>query len=161
MKFTPKQLAEMECIKWFVPSILRDVQISEQDCKDYLNISERGIRPKTQTQGLEALLQGKRWRGIHCDTSWDKDTGKATNRAMYEEGILEGTVPYMSLLGDYDRKVLKPWWKRLFSKQKYYFYRDPMPRVVVDYLKKSLFGGMDKELIEECYHMILSDKKRL
>src|SRR3990167_6109731 len=124
MKFTKKQLAEIECIKWFIPAILRESIITDDDIRAYLDISERGIRPQIKSLGLDALLEGKSWRGIHCDTSFDKVTGKIKKRAMYEEGLLEGSVPYMSLLGDYDRRVLKPWHKRIFTKRKFYFYRD-------------------------------------
>jgi hypothetical protein len=56
---------------------------------------------------------------------------------MYEPGVLEGTMPYYTILGGDDK---------------------PAPRAVVDFIKKEMFQGHDSELIETCYQDILKTR---
>lgn len=112
-RITPKQRRDLDCIKWFIPKDLLKVEISQKDELDFLDFSDNGITPQVKTPGYTALMEGKRWRGIHV-------------HEMYEQGILEGSVPYMILLED-------------------------MPRIVVDFLKKEMFKGHDEGIIEACF----------
>lgn len=111
MKLTKKQKADLETMMWFLPDTIT-TKPTEDDIKSFFDFSERGIRPKEETEGYKVLLEGKRWRGIHI--------------GMYEEGILDLSVPYIVLVGG-------------------------MPRSVVDFIKKNMFKGIDSELIEEVY----------
>jgi len=49
---------------------------------------------------------------------------------------LEGSIPYFTLLGGED-------------------YREMPPRAVVDFLKREIFRGSNKELIEKLYNEIV------
>ena len=78
LEFTTKQLKDLETIEYYAPSWgeMKNIEITDQDRKDYLLFSERGITPKVKTKGYEKLEWGKKWRGImihevifpwHCD----------------------------------------------------------------------------------------------
>ena len=87
--FSKKQLNDLATIVHFIPEIYKKKglleKITEEDKRAFLDISERGIYPKEKTIGLEMLQEGKKWRGTHI--------------GMYEEGVLDGSVPYCVLLG--------------------------------------------------------------
>ena len=120
MVFTPRQLKDIETIKFFIPqAIPQQEKISEKDTEDFLTFSEKGIVPQKETEGYQALLQGKRWRGIHID--------------MYEQGIMDGSVPYFVLLED-------------------------MPCSVKDFLKREMFKGIDAEVIERAWGLLTNSK---
>ena len=129
---TPKQAKDIECIQWFIPKWIAYPAPTQQDIDDFLSYSERGIGRSTTggiqaapVDGYTALMEGKRWRGIHI--------------GMYEEGVMSGDVPYHAMLGEGDKEL--------------------MPRVVVDYLKKELFQGIDAELIERTYLELIEERK--
>lgn len=88
-------------------------------------------------QDIEAFL-AKSERGIGPDISlMYEETGyqalmqgkrwREWHMRAWEEANLEGTFPYYTLLSE-------------------------LPRSVVDYMKKSMFGGQDAELIERVYN---------
>lgn len=54
---------------------------------------------------------------------------------VYQEGILDGSMPYIIIL-------------------------DGMPRFAVDYLKRNIFRSADAELIERVYQQLLEEKKQ-
>jgi hypothetical protein len=120
---TTKQQKDLETVKYFIPRAYKNVHITEDDEKMFLEYSEQGLHKEFITQGnlidigkykgFNALCDGKKWRGIHI-------------HELYEQGILDGSMPYCVILED-------------------------MPRVVVDFLKKEMFGGIDSNLIEKCY----------
>ena len=58
---------------------------------------------------------------------------------MYEEGVLERSMPYFVLLGGYQGEK-------------------PMPRNVVNFMKKEMFKGIDGNVIENAYQLVLSNK---
>jgi hypothetical protein len=142
MKIRQKQ--DIECIKYFIPECMKDVFITENDTNMFLDYSEQGLhKDKVLTykmDGFNALIQGKRWRGIHI-------------HEMYENGVLEGTMPYLTLLGGYGALVRRKWWQ--FWKCSYIIKHEPIPRVIVDFLKKEMFQGVDADIIEECYLSII------
>jgi hypothetical protein len=80
---TRKQKLDIEIIKHFIPQVFADIEITSQDCKNFLAFSERGIKrggeylgwgPATNfLDGYNALIQGKRWRGVHIHEMWKPD----------------------------------------------------------------------------------------
>lgn len=122
MKYLNK---EIERLEYFVPERpVRKMKSSDQAFADY---SERGIKPNFEElenpYRYHQLVEAKRWRGIHIHELW-------------EQGVLDGSVPYWTLLGGEDLKEV-------------------MPRSVVDFMKKEMFKGIDAELIEKVYQDVL------
>lgn len=138
MKLTKNQQKDLESIIYFIPSILKNVSVKEEDIKMFFENSERGmhqdkVRTSHFNDGFNALIEGKRWRGIHMQ--------------MWEEGILDG-VGYFILLGGLAEK------RRWFNPYRWLrgkYYNRPIPRPVVDFMAKEMFRGIDAELIESIY----------
>jgi len=126
MNLTSGQKKDLETITYFIPNACKDWVITDKDIEDYFAYSDRGIKRGDEESmqvkdGYHALLEGKRWRGIHA-------------HEIYEEGVLEGSMPYTVLFGDKD----------------HVFHRS-----VVDYLKKEMFKGKDADIIEKIYSQIV------
>lgn len=68
---------------------------------------------------LEALLSGKSWRGVHME--------------MWEEGVIEGTVPFICLMGIYEEHLI--------------------PIEVVEFMKKAMFKGKAAKAIDDAYKL--------
>lgn len=136
MELTKKQLKDLETIKYFIPRTNSSIKITNDDIVKFFEYSEQGLHKQDvnayKGDGFNTLIQGKRWRGIHMQ--------------MYEDGVLDGSMPYFIILGGYDND--KKWWQFWKSPHK------PMPRAVVDFLKKEMFKGVDADLIEEIYQYI-------
>lgn len=110
---TTKQEKDIETATYFIPSVMRSIEITQEHIDQYLAVSERGEKNAGKFDE-NPLIQGKRTRGLHMQ--------------LWEEGVLEGSVPYCTLL------------------------HDPRPpRSVVDFMKKEMFKGTDAEIIERCY----------
>ncbi len=94
---TKEQLKDIETIRYFIPDCMKHIEITDQDVKDFLDLSERGLnKDKVGTytmDGFNALVQGKRWRGIHVE--------------MFEEGNLDGSFPYWELATCYPVSVVE------------------------------------------------------
>lgn len=148
MKWTIGRTKEKELLHYFMPVVSRNIELFPQDYEDYFANSEHGVVPVDESEGYRALCESKRWRGIFCEST-------QTHRAEYENGILEGTMPYFTILGGHDTVSRRKWWQ--FWKPKYVFKHTPIPRPVVDYLKRALLNGKDAEIIEKCYKEILSE----
>jgi hypothetical protein len=116
MKLSKSQQEELEVWEYFVPTNSPWLPKTDEDIKMFFEWSERGkhkdIASWNNFSYFEALRQGKRWAGIH----WQ----------MYEEGILEGTMPYSVIL-------------------------EEMPRAIVNQMKREMFKGIDADLIEKIY----------
>ena len=135
LKLTNKQKKEPVVWKYFMLEQDLRLKITDENLKMFFEWSERGlhkqeandaIRKNTQT-GFGALVRGKRLAGIHM-------------HELYEPGILNGTVPYFTLLGGEDGV--------------------PIPREVVDFMKKEMFRGIDAETIEKVYQEIHSKRTK-
>jgi len=150
---------EIKRIKYFIPNILRHIEISETDEIIFTNHSERGVLPplideryldvfgenwcfvlqngkflwngivinsrlhnKQKVDGWMVLMEAKSWQGVMMEE--------------WEQGILDGSVPYWTLLGGENPN-------------------DILPRIIIDFIKKELFKGIDKELIESTYQKVL------
>mgnify|MGYP006928485472 CR=1 FL=1 len=139
MKLTNKQQKDLETVIYFIPEIMKHIKIEDKDIMKFFEYSDQGKHKQEvesmPTQGIftwfGALIQGKRWRGIHME--------------QYEQGILDGSTTYFVLLGWATKK--RKWYQ--FWKDK--FYNDPIPRSVVDFMKKEMFKGHDADLIERVY----------
>jgi hypothetical protein len=145
---TEKQRQDLETIEYFIPKALSHINVTDKDRQMFLEYSERGLHKDkikgsvfaSDFTGLDALCEGKRWRGVHM--------------RMYEEGVLEGTMPYFTILGGYDKTVKRKWLQ--FWKPRCTHVHVPIPRTVVDFMKKEMFKGIDAEIIENCYNHCLA-----
>lgn len=91
-RLTKHQEQDLETILYFLPIALKDVEIAGEDIQDFFAYSERGIKRGDEKSlqirdGYHALLEGKRWRGIHME--------------MWEDGVMDCGTPYHVLLGSY------------------------------------------------------------
>lgn len=182
MKLTNKQKTDLETILYFIPEVCNNIKITDKDIERFFEYSdqwkhkdkinqrmflypeERIIKIRDNWwlktvpaflsewvgtvvfeswQSLEefndwrwfnALCEAKRWRGIHME--------------QYEQWILDGSTPYFILLWGLSKK--RKWYQ--FWKPK--FYNDPIPRSVVDFMKKEMFKWHDAELIERVYKLL-------
>lgn len=141
MKLSQKKLNEIQLWEYFMPDNCDWQPKTDRDIEMFFEWSEHGKHKEITTKYppelsyFVGLTEGKRWAGI--------------NMRMWEEGILEGTMPYFTLLGGYDKTVYRKWWQ--FWKPKQWYKHSPIPRPVVDFMKKELFKGADAELIEKIY----------
>ena len=126
MKLTRAQQNELEIWEYFMPKHMGWSSETDEDIKMFFEWSERGLHKDIGSRDnlsyFEALRQGKRWAGIHME--------------MYEDGVLNGTMPYYIILGGQDKEI--------------------MPRNVVDFIKKEMFRGIDREIIEKTYQEIIN-----
>lgn len=137
---TEKQKKDLECIKYFIPESLLKYKITERDIEDFYKFDTNGIKPKFETDGYKVLITAKERRGM--------------TMRMYEEGVLDGSMPYFTLLGGYAETIKRKWWQ--LWKQKTQHLHKPIPRYVVDFMKKEMFKGGDSDTIETCYKKLLS-----
>jgi hypothetical protein len=146
MKLTRKQKDDIDCILYFVPRCFHGIRITDTDKQKFLEYSEKGMNKELvgdyTIDGFNALVQGKKWRGIHIN--------------MYEQGILDGSVPYFSLLGG-DSYTIRKWYE-FWKPQR--VYNNILPVVVVNYLARELFQGIDAKLILEVYVSIVSTSRK-
>lgn len=144
MKLTSLQEKDLETVLYFIPELMKHIPISNGDIKMFFENSEKGLHKEKvgglpyKMDGFNALLEGKSWRGVHM--------------RMYEEGVLDGTMPYFTILGGYDKVMKRKWWQ--FWKKKYTYVHSPVPRAVVDFMKKEMFKGADAVTIERCYQTL-------
>lgn len=125
---------EIKRIEFFIPNNYKGVAVGKKPItadEAFILKSEKGINiPLEDIENpyrYRQLLEGKRWQGIMCQ--------------LWEQGILDGSVPYWTLLGGENPKEI-------------------LPRNIVNFIKKELFKGRDFELIEEIYQEILKNKWR-
>lgn len=117
MKLTKAQQNELEVFCYFSAGGLKPSDFSEEELKEYYDWSERGIG--SNVKNTNRIGQAKRWTGV--------------TMGMYEQGILDGTMPYVVILG-----------KQPYNDK-------PVPRSVVDFMKKEMFKGANADIIENCY----------
>lgn len=141
LRLTKSQKKDLETIFYFMPKTCKGESISDEDIKQFFAYSERGIKRGDEDSiqvrdGYHALLEGKRWRGIHME--------------MWENGVLDGSVPYFCLLGEMH---IKKGWRKFFSWLfgKRLFTMDLLPQSVVDFMAGEMFKGVDAVLIKNLY----------
>ena len=146
------QAQKNELVVWeyFVPTNCAWQKKRDEDIERFFEWSEEGKHkellaiPTYKLEGrtyFHALVFGKKWAGIHIHELWEPD-------------FLSGHwVGYLSLLGGLENK--KEWWQ--FWKRPHL----PVPRPVVDFLKKEMFKGTDAGLIESVYQKLLKENSFL
>lgn len=142
MKLTKAQQNDLESIRYFIPQVMEGIKITDLDIEMFFEHSEKGLHKEKVSKfpylmdGFNALIQGKSWRGVHV--------------GMYEEGVMDGSMPYCVIFGDDYIIIHRKWWQ--FWKARYT--RKHVccpPRSVVDFMKKEMFKGIDAEMIDEGY----------
>jgi hypothetical protein len=108
---------ELDTILFFKPTVLKNIPITEEDEKKYFEWSEEGkhkhdIKDSHFTDGFNVLVSSRKWATRHM--------------AMYEEGVLDGSMPYSIIT-------------------------EGMPYYVIDFMCKEMFKGKDSELIQKIY----------
>ena len=121
MKLTKAQQNDIELCLFFCPTQQKREPI-EEEIIEFLALSERGEGKKEGKFSKNPIILGKTYRGL--------------TMGMWEEGVLEGIVPYFTLLGGENQKEIPP-------------------RTVVDFMKKEMFKSRDAEVIENCYQEII------
>jgi hypothetical protein len=107
---TIKQQKDIETTKFFIPDNVDWEETTPEDETKYLEYSEKGLHkedihpfyhePHTR-DGFNALIQGKRWRGIHV--------------GLYEDGVLGGTTWYEEMVQELPRSVIEYMAKEMFQ----------------------------------------------
>lgn len=142
MKLSTKQELDLKTVQYFIPQVMKNIPISEKDIEMFFDWSERGkhkdLVSPIKMDGFNALIQGKEWRGVHM--------------RMFEEGIMEGSMPYMTILTK-DVKIKRKWWQLL--KPLYRTEARPIEKSTVDFMAKEMFKGIDKEVIYNAYSTLL------
>ena len=121
---------EIKRLEYFIPSRKIEAPLGVMMTADeaFVRKSEHGIEPDftriENTRRYYELVQGKRWQGIHVHELW-------------EPGILDGSVPYWTLLGGESPDEI-------------------IPRHIVTFLKGEIFRGKNKETIEKVYQDVLN-----
>lgn len=129
---TEKQQNEIKCLNYFS---LKGFEYTGNDkCnaeEEYFDITQDGKPKKYKNARLEQLLDAQRWRLRMVD--------------MYEQGILDGSVPYCMILFEEPEER----WIGKFIKR--WRFKEPkkLPYYVIDFLSKTMFKGTDRKLIKE------------
>lgn len=124
---------------WFMPQATKHIKITKEDIKKFFEYDERGLHKEDIklshfNDGFNALISAKQNRG--------------RNMEFWEDGVMTGLQPYFTLLGGYEGERSK------YNPMRYIkgrFYNVPLPRNVVDFIKKEMFKGKDSEVIERVY----------
>lgn len=148
MKLSKGQKEELKLLTYFIKG-----SYSDADVLKYFERAEQG-KHKEQAEKAGQPMQNVELNGFHA-LVWAKKSIKF-NMELWEEGVLEGSVPYFTLLGGYEKTVYRKWYQ--FWKPKLWFEHQPVPRFLVEKMKGQMFKGIDAETIEKCYQIILSEK---
>ncbi len=139
---TKAQSNDISVCRYFVPKSMRHILITPSDERMFREWSEKGMhRDKVGTyvmDGFNALVQGKEWRGVMM--------------GEWEQGVLDGSNPYFTLLGGFCGKRTK-WWQ--FWRK----WHEPIPDNVASFMSREMFKGADSELIMRLHRSIKSNEK--
>ena len=139
-----KKENEIDLLKYFIPSALHNIIIKKEDIDMYFEWSEQGkhkdnIKLSHFTDGFNALVSAKGRRELQMQ--------------IWEDGM--EFVPYISLLGGYEKTIIRKWYNPFkYTKGKYKFEHKPIARNVVDFMKKGILKRMDADSIERTYQEI-------
>lgn len=112
MKLTNKQRNELKVWEHFMPKTIKWSPRTDDDVVRFFEWSEQGKHRQVNYgdfSHFNGLREGKRWAGIHMQ--------------MYEEGVLDGSMPYVVIL-------------------------EGQPEEVIHFMKKEMFKGVDAGLID-------------
>ena len=141
-----KKQNEIDLLMYFMPTVLKHINITQEDIDMYFEWSEKGdhkdkIKLSHFNDGFNVLVSSKGRRGLQMQ--------------IWEDGM--EYVSYFTLLGGLEKTIYRKWYNPMrYIKGRYYFINDPIPRNVVDFMKKEMFKGMDSDLIERLYQEILT-----
>lgn len=77
---------ELERLYFFGEIVKKQLaKVTDADLEAYFAFSERGVKPKVETDGYWALNEAKRWQGIHV-------------HELYEPGVMDCSMPYMAFI---------------------------------------------------------------
>lgn len=128
---------------YFIPSSLKNIQVTDKDKQMFVEWSSEGkhkelVKLSHFSDGFNALIYGKKYAGI--------------TMGLWEEGIIEGSNCYFTLLGGYQgRKRTKL--ERLLGREEYA--HKPIPKMIVEHMKKEMFKGMDSDIIDKIYKTLI------
>lgn len=140
-----KKQNEIDLLKYFMPNVVKHIDITQNDIDMYFEWSEKGkhkdkLKLSHFNDEFNALVTSKSRRGLQM--------------RMWEEGM--DYVPYCTLLGRLEKCITRKWYNPFkYIKGKYIFVNEPIPRNVVDYMKKEMFKGLDAEAIENTYQELI------
>lgn len=119
---------EIKRLEWFMSGSLAQKPIKMITADEaFINYSERGIKPD-----FSKILNPLRFHQLKWAKIW-----QGRQLQMWEDGNLDGVgLGHWTLLGGEDPNEI-------------------MPRNIVDFMKKEMFKGMDKDIIENTYQDIL------
>jgi hypothetical protein len=130
-KLTPSRKKDLESIEFYIPKNYEGNPHGKKIItaeEAFFNKSDFGITPDfSQVDSPARLL--KLLEGKRWRGIWIHE--------IYEPSILEGSMCYWTLLGGED-------------------YKEILPKAVVDFIKKELFKGIDKDIIEKTYAEVVS-----
>lgn len=126
---TKGQEKDLFTVEYFIPHVLRGVSVTDSDRVMFLDNSERGLH----TEKVDERKHDG-FNALILGKIW-----RGRFMEIYENGALDSSMPYYVILGGYEGE-------------------EPMPRPVVDFMKKELFKGIDADIIEKTYQMILHEK---
>lgn len=139
---------DVQIAHYFIPQNLKHIKVSALDKLQYIEWSSEGkhtdkIKKSHFDDGFNALVYGKRRAGLHM--------------SLWEQGVLDGTMPYYTLLGGFTGKKRNKIVSFLFGFSLYT--HNPLPRFIVDFMKKEMFKGNDSPVIEKVYQQIIREQK--
>jgi len=124
-----KENNDVKIAKYFcsLNTVLKNIEITKDDEKKFIEYSSHGKHKLDKklshfADGFSALIAGKRHAGF--------------TMAMWEESVLSGDVPYLTLFGD---RIL-PRGKNIF------------PEFIVKFASNEMFKGLDRKLIMDIYN---------
>ena len=121
---------EIERIQFFIPANYKGNNSGKKPItadEAFALFSERGIKIP-----IEDIENPYRYRQLLEGKRWQG----ITIHELWEKGILDGSVCYFTLLGGENPNEI-------------------LPSNIVDFMKKEMFKGADKEIIENCYQEVL------
>lgn len=127
MKLSQKKETELKVWEYFIPNNVAWEEKTDEDIVKFFEWSEQGKHKTKSPYGDFSYFEALRQ---------GKRWAGIHIHEMWEGGVLEGSTPYFVLLGGEDT---------------------PMPRHIVDFMKKEIFKGQDAKIIEDCYQLILND----
>jgi len=127
VKLTKNQQKELVVWKYYITTETHWDKENDSDIVKFFEWSERGLHKEEASYNqhnekgktyFHALIWGKTWADRHIK--------------MYQEGVLEGYMPYITILGLEDGETT-------------------VPKEVMEYISKNMFQGCERKLIQECY----------
>jgi len=116
---------EIQRIEYFIPNGSVRKMITADEA--FVQFSEKGIKPD-----FSKIENPYRYFQLIEGKRWQG----ITIHELWEKGIIDGSVPYWVLLGGENPNEI-------------------LPNYIVSFLKKEMFKGQDRDVIERCYQDVL------